>query len=463
MRQPTLPALTLLLTTLTNDCHALAISLTPHLPSPSRILRRDAAPSELFSNQWRNPTDVLSVLLIIGGDIIQKALAQLSGGTIVPVAFSFGWVAYSFSTVMSVVGDGRLMPAPDYLAKVINAESGYKRDNKSWVLGRLLRDYEMPLGDNIGISITVFEAQDNAGVPERDFLWWSGVVVIVLQLGIAAIPCGLHQDWAILLLTAGGILLALTTGALPQWRFEKWACRRETKKVVSLTGGNGTRHVMVIIGNKKGLDLEDLAAAESPRMRRRGEDSDRLAKRVRDEHGKVVKDKEGNHKTEVRMIKGRPAAFWITRTACLTLAALWIVFLISVAGWKQNTWYLLAVGGVGMAHNVVVAGAKRSASTTGIHLKKVERIQQTKVMDALMDLENAYETVGRSLLEEFFPGKFRQAETQWWEGKKDAYDKKRRDERPTSLVQIWRTDEEEEEIESVRARHYKTVHPDPKN
>lgn len=462
MRQPTLPALTLLVTNLTNSCHALAISLTPHLPSPPRFLRRDVAPSEIFSNQWRTPTDVLSVLLIIGGDIIQKALAQLSGGTIVPVAFSFGWVAYSFSTVMSVVGDGRLMPAPDYPAKVINAESGYKRDNKSWILGRLLRDYEMPLGDNVGISITIFEAQDNAGVPERDFLWWSGVVVIVLQLGIAAIPCGLHQDWAILLLTAGGILLALTTGALPQWRFEKWACRRETKKVVSLTGGNGTRHVMVVIGNKKGLDLEDLAAAESPRMRRRGEDSDRLAKRVRDEHGEVVKDKDGNHKTEIRMIKGQPAAFWITRTSCLTLAAFWIVFLISVAGWKQNTWYLLAVGGVGMIHNVVVAGAKRSASTTGIHLKKVERIQQTKVMDALMDLENAYEKVGRSLLEEFFPGSFRPAETQWWEGKKDAYDNKRIDERPTSLVQIRRTDEEAREIENVRARHYKMLHPDPK-
>ena len=352
------------------------------------------------------------------------------------------------------------MPAPDYSAKVINAENGFKRDNKSWVLGRLLRDHETPLDDSIGLSITVFEAQDNAGIPHRDFVWWSGVVVIVLQLGIAAIPCGLHQAWAILLLTAGGTLLTLITGALPQWRFEKWACRRETKKVVSLTGGNGTRHVMVIIGNKKGLDLEDLAAAESPRMRRRGEDSDRLAKRVRDEHGEVVKDKKGNDKMEVRMIKGMPAAFWITQTVCLTLAALWIVFLITVAGWKQNTWYLLAVGGVGMIHNVLVAGAKREASTTGIRLKKVETIQQQKVMDALMDLETAYETVGKSLLDEFFPGKYRPAETQWWEGNKDAYETKRRHERPTSLIEPQRKKEEEEEIESVRARHYKMLHPE---
>lgn len=462
MHRPTLPALLLLLTNFTNYCQAVAISLTPHLPAPPRVLRRNVAPPEIFSTQWRNPTDVLSVLLIIGGDIIQKALAQLSGGLLVPVAFSFGWVAYSFSTVMSVVGDGKLMPATDYPAKVINAENGYMRNNKSWILGRLLRDHETPLDDKIGLSITVFEAQDNAGVPHRDLFWWSGVVVILLQLGIAAIPCGLHKDWAILLLTAGGTLLALITGALPQWRFEKWACRHETEKVVSLTGGNGTRHVMVIIGNKKGLDLEDLAAAESPRMRRRGEDSDRLAKKVRDEHGEVIKDKKGNDKTEVRMIKGLPAAFWITQTACLILAAVWIVFLISVAGWKQNTWYLLAVGSFGMVQNVVVAGAKRGASTTGIHLKMVEKIQQQKVMDALMDLENAYETVGRSLIDEFFHGKLRPAETQWWEANKDAYDKKRRAERAASLVKVQRSKGEEEEIESVRARHYKMIHPDPK-
>lgn len=453
----------LLLTNLTNSCHALAISLTHHLPAPPLLLRRGVGPREAFSDQWRNPSDVFSVLLIIGGDIIQKALGQLSGGLLVPVAFSFGWVAYSFSTVMSVVGEGKLMPVPDYPAKVINAENGYKRVNKSWILGRLLRDHETPLDDSIGLSITVFEAQDNAGVPHRDRVWWSGVVVIVLQLVIAAIPWGLHQDWAALFLTATGTLMALITGALPQWRFEKWACRRETKKVVSLTGGNGTRHVMVIIGNKKGLDLEDLAAAESPRMRRRGEDSDRLAKRVRDEHGEVVKDKKGNDKTEVRMIKGLPAAFWITQTGCLGLAALWIVFLITAIGWKQNTWYLLAVGGIGIFHNVYVAGAKRKASATGIHLKKVEIIQRQKVMDALMDLENAYETVGRSLLDEFFLGKLRPAEKQWWEGNKDAYDTKRREERAASLVKIQRSKEEEDEAESVRARHYKMLHPDPKN
>lgn len=44
-----------------------------------------------FSDQWHNPTDVFSVLLILGGDVVVRALAQLSGSPVTPVAFSFGW------------------------------------------------------------------------------------------------------------------------------------------------------------------------------------------------------------------------------------------------------------------------------------------------------------------------------------------------------------------------------------
>lgn len=43
-----------------------------------------------FSDQWHNPTDVFSVLLILGGDVVARALAQLSGSPVTPVAFSFG-------------------------------------------------------------------------------------------------------------------------------------------------------------------------------------------------------------------------------------------------------------------------------------------------------------------------------------------------------------------------------------
>lgn len=69
----------------------------------------------------------MSLLMLVGGDIVQKALAQLVGVHLpllpgrstspscymTPVAFSFGWVAYAFSSLASIFGDHRLMPAPD--------------------------------------------------------------------------------------------------------------------------------------------------------------------------------------------------------------------------------------------------------------------------------------------------------------------------------------------------------------
>ena len=45
--------------------------------------------------QWSNPSDIFTILLIVGGDIVQKAIAQLTAGPIphfTPVSFSFGWV-----------------------------------------------------------------------------------------------------------------------------------------------------------------------------------------------------------------------------------------------------------------------------------------------------------------------------------------------------------------------------------
>ncbi|KAK7446996.1 hypothetical protein VKT23_014209 [Stygiomarasmius scandens] len=377
--------------------------------STSHIFSRDMT-SQTFRSTWQNPTDTLSILLIIGGDIVLQALAQLSGRTVTPVAFSFGWVAYSFNTLKSVVGDGRLMPPPDYNAKVINAKNGYTRDNKSWVLGRLLRDFEHSLPGDIGLCVTVFEAvkvgDELVGIPSIDGLWISGIFIIVLQLCIAAIPIGLSQDWGIMLVTVVGTGLCLMTGMLPQWRLEKWKCRRNSKKVVCLTGGNGKRHVMVIIGNGHGLDLEDLAAAESPRETRDVE--------------------------QTSMFRGLPTAYWITQLASLILALLWIVLLITVTALEENAWYLLAVGSIGMIQNVICAGARRATGTTGIRLEKIEEIKGKKVMDTLMDVELAYKNVGNSLIKEFFPNGMRPAEIAWWEGKRSQYDGEREEKRPES-------------------------------
>ena len=113
-----------------------------------------STPDSEMQSQWSNPGDILSLLLLIGGDIVQKALAQFVGVYIrpfkkgprillTPVAFSFGWVAYSFNTLMSIVGENHLMPdAPDHPSILINCNNAYTRTNQSWILGRILRDHE---------------------------------------------------------------------------------------------------------------------------------------------------------------------------------------------------------------------------------------------------------------------------------------------------------------------------------
>ncbi|KAI9767031.1 MAG: hypothetical protein M1840_005990 [Geoglossum simile] len=355
--------------------------------------------SQQLRAQWASPGDIFSVLLIIGGDVIQAALAQLSGGKLTPVTFSFGWVAYSVSALLSAVGDNKLMPAaPDYSSIVINAANGYVRTSESWVLGRVMRDYEYWMPEalreessrlldgarrarpdvrtgRVGLCVSVFEATEEggreAGVPVHDWVWFSGLGVALLQLGIASIPFGLKGEWHILVITACGTALAFASGALPQWAKEKWFCRRACSKNVVLTRGNGSQYAIVILGKGVGLDLEDLAAAEG-------------------------------------------IALPSTRYFAFLLAMLWLVLLVTAAGLKVNTWYLLGVGSIGMVQNVIVAGASRRPSAFGIHLKYRESFFRPKVMEALMDTEKQYPQVGRSLLPTFFPGDLKESETDWW-------------------------------------------------
>src|SRR5271156_6546972 len=61
-------------------------------PVPDRPF--DASvPSALFRNEWRSPSNyAFTILLLLGGDVVACALAQLVGGRLTPVAFSFGTV-----------------------------------------------------------------------------------------------------------------------------------------------------------------------------------------------------------------------------------------------------------------------------------------------------------------------------------------------------------------------------------
>lgn len=112
-------------------------------------------------SQWDHPSGIFSVLMIVRGDVIQKAVAQLAGGPfcITPVAFSFGWVSYTVSALFSAIGDGRLMPDIDCSSIIVNAGTGYERQNKSWVLARLLRDWEKSAKydySNPALVVTIF-------------------------------------------------------------------------------------------------------------------------------------------------------------------------------------------------------------------------------------------------------------------------------------------------------------------
>src|SRR5947209_8022519 len=68
------------------------------------------------------------------------------------------WVAYAVAAVVSAVGENKLMPLPDCACKVINGKKGYVRANCSWIIARIMRNFEgwMDGGDtNVHIHICV--------------------------------------------------------------------------------------------------------------------------------------------------------------------------------------------------------------------------------------------------------------------------------------------------------------------
>lgn len=166
------------------------------------------------------------------------------------------------------------MPPPDFRCTVVGAKSGHSRENKSWVIGRILRDYEQrapPLTqdkkssswESLRVSIFRIKAKTMTGVPTCDWVWFSGLGVVLVQIVIALVPLLLHKEWIVLLLTCCGTLLAFSNGLLAQWCDEKWDCPKEGGGDVTITQGNGSRHSIVVLGGKNAPDLEILAHSDS--------------------------------------------------------------------------------------------------------------------------------------------------------------------------------------------------------
>jgi hypothetical protein len=63
-------------------------------PIPDRPFNA-SAPAISFRNEWKSPSNyAFTILLLLGGDVVARALAQLAGGKLTPVAFSFGTVLH---------------------------------------------------------------------------------------------------------------------------------------------------------------------------------------------------------------------------------------------------------------------------------------------------------------------------------------------------------------------------------
>lgn len=81
--------------------------------------------ADYFAAQWVNPGDIFSILLLLGPEVIQQAVAQLAGRQITPVAFSFGWVAYAVRALLSAVGGNPSVSRPKTEKKRFNEFIAY--------------------------------------------------------------------------------------------------------------------------------------------------------------------------------------------------------------------------------------------------------------------------------------------------------------------------------------------------
>ena len=252
------------------------------------------------------------------------------------------------------------------------------------------------------MRVCVFQSLPASGKIEGDLIYWIGFPVAVVQLAIATVPLALYREWLTLLITATGTLLAFSSGGLPQWRDEKIGVQLQMAQAggtqdVCLTAGYGSHDVLLILGCDGGLDFARLA---SP----------------------------------FRALTWR----WTTRTLSLIFAALWIVLLISIAGYDQHTWYLLSIGLIGLLHNVLAASLPRNPRYCGIQLQYVETIVEPKAMSILMALEEKYPNAGRSLVDMFFPTKLWVREERIWEYAERRYAAWRRERRSDVRGFAWK-------------------------
>ncbi|KKY27147.1 hypothetical protein UCDDS831_g00892 [Diplodia seriata] len=173
-----------------------------------------------------------------------------------------------------------MTPNPDFPAQVINAKYRHVRDNKAWIIGRLLRDQELsrryaestiPETDDavrnqdFQMSFFRYDQAATAGEIKRDAVWYSGFAVMLLQLVVSIVPFATHRNWAPVTVTAGGTALALLHGAIPQWKSEKWSRVADIDSTVCITQGNGSSALGIHLVEEKGSTIKKPMIAEALR------------------------------------------------------------------------------------------------------------------------------------------------------------------------------------------------------
>lgn len=212
-----------------------------------------------------------------------------------------------------------------------------------------------------------------------DKVFMSGIATSILQLGIAAIPAGLYREWEILVITACGTLLAFSTGILHEWSqggTAKSRARRPREATYALLPGNAPRYIFIIRNEGTVFELADFAEIDNT---------------------------------------GGVSAVVVSTLLLL----LWTALLITVSGLKSHTWYIVAVGAVGMLQNTIVAGSPRSPAALGLHLEQqhITIFRGKRAMDLLKDVEEYSPGVGMALLPALFPGALRPDDRQYWADK----------------------------------------------
>ncbi|KAI0159973.1 hypothetical protein GGR52DRAFT_171747 [Hypoxylon sp. FL1284] len=364
-----------------------------------RVFPKRDDTGDVLRDQFINPQGIIAVLLLIGGDVVQKAIAQGTGGKhdiFTPVVFSFGWVSYAFNSVAGAIGEGTFLPPPDCPATVINVTSGDRRDNQSWVLGRLLRDMELKVEAETdmseldsGLLVTVYKAESDKSRhrktirPRRNWLWFWFAIGVTMQLAVAAGPIYApwrddsppRRDWSIVLITVAGNFLAACSSFIPSMRKEKYQGTKSSHHTYAITRGNGHKHVFIILPDTMAKGESCLPSLD-------------------------------------QMATARDRAYFTHRLLSIIPAILWVILLLIVGGLTNHTWFLLGVGVLGMIHNILLSGWRLEPKTHGIPIAPYSALgrkraggERPKVMKVLMEAEKKFPGVGHALLPVFFPGR----------------------------------------------------------